>query len=326
MGMFADMLRAPMQSPSWTAAKELSAAPASQSLASSPSFDSEINNIVDAAVKSVFDPSALGQAVGENEAETSESKHHHHHRHHRDEEQIEERKEDLSESEKNALTSILAKLTEHDKSGKLKAAIEEALAADNKPVAAAPELAVVPAVVTSAPLVENIITTAPVATKVDEIPTPDNHMSKPESLIKTPTMGASRPLAPVMTSHIEKAPSAMDYIPESVYSQQAVPFKESLPELIKHVPKRILIPRMEEPGPVIGGSSRPVHIQIPASDLALDMKSATRPSAPMQANLGVLSEITTQVDTQNKADVSVKASSVAAANDEALTQPEVVIF
>jgi len=278
-------------------------------------FDDAIGKIVDDAVKSVFSPDSGEQAMADAVPEMTFSEgltendrgHHHHHHHHRDEEvaavpskQQEVRTEDLTDGDKSELAALLTKLTASDKTGKLKDAIHSALFANEAPA--------------PAPLKK------PLTLVADEIPTPAAAEPSPVQVEKV--RGASRPAAPLMTSHIEKAP--LDFIPESVYAQQAVPFKENLPELMKHVPKRILIPRMEEPGPVIGGSSRPVHIQIPSSDI--DFKSNTRPAPPSTAQMLISSEITTHVDVENKADVSVKASAVAAANDEALTQPEVVIF
>jgi DNA mismatch repair ATPase MutL len=136
---------------------------------------------------------------------------------------------------------------------------------------------------------------------------------------------SSRPSAPAMTSHIEKTPGASEFIPESVYSQKDVPFAE-LPQIPKHVAKRILIPRMEEPGPVIGGGSRPSHIQLPRMDDF--MSSNTRPAPPNQLQLQLQSSITsaTETATAGATTTSVKASSIASANDEALSAPEVVIF
>jgi len=312
MGMFGEFLHHQSDAP-WASQQPVLGASAKNG------FDDEIGKIVDDAVKSVFSQESGEQAntdaapdvtLSEGLAENDRG-HRHHHHHHRDEEaavvpskQQEVRTEELSDGDKSELATLLTKLTASDKTGKLKEAIHSALFANEAPA---------PAPAPAAPL-------KPLTLVADEIPT--SAFSEPSPVQAEKVRGASRPAAPLMTSHIEKAP--LDFIPESVYAQQAVPFKENLPELVKHVPKRILIPRMEEPGPVIGGSSRPVHIQIPSSDI--DFKSNTRPAPPSTAQMLVSSEITTQVDVENKADVSVKASAVAAANDEALTQPEVVIF
>jgi len=69
MGMFSDILG--------------SSAGSSAGVAPTASFDAEINNIVDAAVKSVFTPSSLDQQlVDQPTEEVQEKRHHHHHHHH----------------------------------------------------------------------------------------------------------------------------------------------------------------------------------------------------------------------------------------------------
>lgn len=103
----------------------------------------------------------------------------------------------------------------------------------------------------------------------------------------------------------------------------------------KHLPKRILIPRMEEPGPVIGGGSRPVHITLPPADDQPMLKGNTRPAAPVsvaaqiQAAFGTKpappSSITNAAEGPG-APASTKVTTLASANDEALTAAEVVIF
>eukprot|EP00300_Choanocystis_sp_HF-7_P006846 c14938_g1_i3.p1 GENE.c14938_g1_i3~~c14938_g1_i3.p1 ORF type:complete len:524 (+),score=118.37 c14938_g1_i3:49-1620(+) len=145
----------------------------------------------------------------------------------------------------------------------------------------------------------------------------------PEKILQTPEVSTQVPVQTVSSSdvsHIGKAPSASDFIPENVYAQETVPFTEPPQMMPKHIPKRILIPRMEEPGPVIGGGSRPVHIQLPPIDDA-PFVGSSRPAPPSQVQLQVGSSIETSSQTE-----STKPSSVASSNDEALTAPEVVIF
>jgi len=119
-----------------------------------------------------------------------------------------------------------------------------------------------------------------------------------------------------------------DFIPDSVYAKQNVPFVELQPTTKKHVGKRILIPRMEEPGPAIGGGSKPVHIQLPLmDDDDVKVTSNTRPQAPSQAQIQISSSIATAVDANSiNSGSSTKSSTIASANDEALSAPEVVIF
>jgi hypothetical protein len=138
--------------------------------------------------------------------------------------------------------------------------------------------------------------------------------------------GLAGDLATPEVSHIGLAPKAKDFIPESVYAQESVSFDE-MPKLIqKHAPKRILIPRMEEPGPVIGGGSRPVHIMLPPPDDTPKVGSS-RPAAPVQAQIRAAFPPSAITDNnQQQQPASNKVTTLASANDEALSAAEVIIF
>merc|ERR1719498_833149 len=121
--------------------------------------------------------------------------------------------------------------------------------------------------------------------------------------------GLAGDLATPEVSHIGLAPKAKDFIPESVYAQESVSFDE-MPKLIqKHAPKRILIPRMEEPGPVIGGGSRPVHIMLPPPDDTPKVGSS-RPAAPVQAQIRAAFPPSAITDNQQQQPASNKVTTL----------------
>eukprot|EP00301_Raphidiophrys_heterophryoidea_P027076 c9472_g1_i1.p1 GENE.c9472_g1_i1~~c9472_g1_i1.p1 ORF type:complete len:613 (-),score=190.31 c9472_g1_i1:110-1948(-) len=323
-------------------------------------YDKALNTIVDETLKNVmgdqFSDPQQQPLAGLTAQEPSHHHHHHHHHHEEDfapappvqlpqygsEQQPATAVETLdphptlSATDKQALVDLVAALS--NKETDVKQLLKEAFVANGKPATQAD------AVVQS---MRDVAQEVAVAKEVANAPVVASAPAQEQPLIEVgaPVVGNTRPAAPVMTSHIEKAPGATDFIPESVYNmQQSVPFADK-PQAVKHVPKRILIPRMEEPGPVIGGGSRPQHIQIPFPDS--DISSNTRPAAP--AHLSSWSSITTVAEAnaipntkampavatsaaisigveKSSAAPSVKASTVAAANDEALSAPEVVIF
>jgi hypothetical protein len=286
--------------------------------------------------------------------------HHHHHRHHEEEAIQQEEPQypqvaivpqsapiagvesldphpSLSAADKKALQDLVAALS--TKESDVKQLLQEALVSKGLAPTQADSI-----VQTMKEVSQSKVEAAAPAQETNVVPTVEAPKAA-ETLVfakvavQAPNpAGNTRPAAPVTTSHIEKAPKASDFVPESVYVQQQVPFVEKPQMPVKHVAKRILIPRMEEPGPVIGGGSRPLHIQIPFPDNE-PLSISTRPSAPSH----LWSSITTAKDTPAAKDTttaisigaekavssqvpSVKPSTIAAANDEALSAPEVVIF
>jgi len=176
----------------------------------------------------------------------------------------------------------------------------------------------------------------------------------PSSSSTAPAATPSKESSPSVAAGSGTRPSAPVFAKvsdmEAVYGKGEVPFQEVLAQTNKHVAKRVLIPRMEEPGPAIGGSSKTMHIHF--GDESMPEIKTTRPSPPnfasINSDITVAPPASASAPTTSAADVkgsssladvsatglggaggasaSTKPSTLAAVNDEALTAPEVVIF
>jgi len=305
-------------------------------------YDKTLSSIVDEALKNAMNPDSYAPST----QEPAHHHHHHHHHHHEEERALQPQQvapaqpvqvaptiealdphPSLTEADKKSLQDLVTVLS--SKQNDVKQVLQETFRARG--------------------LTEDQATqTTETIVQAMKDQQQKSAISEPAKVPAVVQVGNTRPAAPAMISHIGQAPSPSDIIPDNVYVQQSVPFVEKL-QPMKHVPKRILIPRLEEPGPVIGGGSHPMHIKLDNDGLI----SSTRPSAPAQLSMQMASSIATASDvastpasngapvtiavgTTNALSVgtksmssqqpSVKAASIASANDEALSAPEVVIF
>lgn len=294
-----------------------------------PQGENPLSKIVEDALAGLAEPQQPQFEIPAPQPEAQEQSHHHHHHHKKHSQEAKVEPQQIPEAQpqqvaapvvesappaaiqpqpQQAASTESLELTELEKTALLKLAKKLAATKESK-------VAEKPAAV-QAPEAKPLQTL-----EVEPQPAPEAAVAPAAPAAPASVAPASvAPSAADTVSHIEKAPPASAFIPENVYAQEAVPFTESPQQITKHVAKRILIPRMEEPGPVIGGGSRPVHIQLPPMD---DSRSVgnSRPSAPSQVQLQVGSSIESAAATE-----APKASTLAAANDEALTAPEVVIF